>query len=114
MEAFGPLGILVNNAGGVHLAPMEELTGHRRCHPSAGPGTGSRGDHGGQHPTRPETTGGNPSEGDFAGLVTGPTPAGRGRYALPDELTGLSVHLAGFESSYVTGSTINIDVGCTV
>jgi 3-oxoacyl-[acyl-carrier protein] reductase len=60
----------------------------------------------------PIATDGNPSEGDFAGLMTGLTPAGR--FASPDELTGLIVYLAGPESTYVTGATINIDGGYTV
>ncbi|MGW0418898.1 3-oxoacyl-ACP reductase family protein [Streptomyces sp. NPDC003015] len=60
----------------------------------------------------PISTDGNPSEGDFAGLMTGLTPAGR--FASPDELTGLIAYLAGPESAYVTGATINIDGGYTV
>ncbi|MFD5342010.1 SDR family oxidoreductase [Streptomyces hawaiiensis] len=44
--------------------------------------------------------------------MTGLTPAGR--FASPDELTGLIVYLAGPESAYVTGATINIDGGYTV
>ncbi|MFD5231272.1 3-oxoacyl-ACP reductase family protein [Streptomyces qaidamensis] len=60
----------------------------------------------------PIATDGNPSEGDFAGLMTGLTPPGR--FASPDELSGLIVYLAGPESTYATGATINIDGGCTV
>jgi 3-oxoacyl-[acyl-carrier protein] reductase len=60
----------------------------------------------------PFATDSNPPEGDFAGLMIGLTPAGR--YASPDELTGLIVYLAGPESAYVTGATINIDGGYTV
>ncbi|MEU0196143.1 3-oxoacyl-ACP reductase family protein [Streptomyces afghaniensis] len=60
----------------------------------------------------PIATDSNPPEGDFAEMMTGLTPAGR--FASPDELTGLIVYLAGPESAYVTGATINIDGGYTV
>ncbi|WP_105969079.1 SDR family oxidoreductase [Streptomyces geranii] len=60
----------------------------------------------------PVATDGNPADGELAGLMTGLTPAGR--YASPEELTGLIVYLAGPESAFVTGATINIDGGYTV
>nr|WP_083751796.1 SDR family oxidoreductase [Saccharothrix sp. ALI-22-I] len=44
--------------------------------------------------------------------MTGLTPAGR--FVSPEELTGLVVYLAGPESGYLTGATINIDGGYTV
>jgi 3-oxoacyl-[acyl-carrier protein] reductase len=60
----------------------------------------------------PIATDANPSDGEYSELMTGLTPAGR--YASPEELTGLIVYLAGPESAYVTGATINIDGGYTV
>ncbi|MFJ9624440.1 3-oxoacyl-ACP reductase family protein [Streptomyces sp. NPDC101181] len=60
----------------------------------------------------PIATDGNPNEGDHADLMIALTPAGR--FGSPDEVTGLIVYLAGSESGYVTGATINIDGGYTV
>jgi 3-oxoacyl-[acyl-carrier protein] reductase len=60
----------------------------------------------------PIDTDSNPVDGDFAPVMIPLTPAGR--YASPEELTGLIVYLAGPESGYVTGATINIDGGYTV
>ncbi|PAZ13628.1 oxidoreductase [Streptomyces sp. SA15] len=60
----------------------------------------------------PIDTDGNPADGDLAPVMIPLTPAGR--FASPEELTGLIVYLAGPESGYVTGATINIDGGYTV
>jgi 3-oxoacyl-[acyl-carrier protein] reductase len=60
----------------------------------------------------PIATDSNPSDGELAPVMTALTPAGR--YAAPEELTGLIVYLAGPESAFVTGATINIDGGYTV
>jgi 3-oxoacyl-[acyl-carrier protein] reductase len=60
----------------------------------------------------PIATDSNPPDGDLGPLMTGLTPAGR--FASPEELTGLIVYLAGPESAFLTGATINIDGGYTV
>ncbi|GAB3000810.1 3-oxoacyl-ACP reductase FabG [Streptomyces pseudoechinosporeus] len=60
----------------------------------------------------PIDTDSNPADGDLASVMIPLTPAGR--FASPEELTGLIVYLAGPESGYVTGATINIDGGYTV
>ncbi|MEV0227716.1 3-oxoacyl-ACP reductase family protein [Streptomyces sp. NPDC050704] len=60
----------------------------------------------------PFDTDSNPADGDIASVMIPLTPAGR--FASPEELTGLIVYLAGPESGYVTGATINIDGGYTV
>ncbi|WP_371583756.1 3-oxoacyl-ACP reductase family protein [Streptomyces sp. NBC_01314] len=60
----------------------------------------------------PVDTDSNPADGDIASVMIPLTPAGR--FASPEELTGLIVYLAGPESGYVTGATINIDGGYTV
>ncbi|MFF8727151.1 3-oxoacyl-ACP reductase family protein [Streptomyces sp. NPDC015171] len=60
----------------------------------------------------PVATDANPADGEFAELMTRLTPVGR--YAAPEELTGLIVYLAGPESAYVTGATLNIDGGYAV
>jgi 3-oxoacyl-[acyl-carrier protein] reductase len=57
----------------------------------------------------PVDTDGNPRDGQFSALMTQLTPMGR--YATPEEITGLVAYLAGPESSFVTGTTINIDGG---
>jgi 3-oxoacyl-[acyl-carrier protein] reductase len=60
----------------------------------------------------PIATDSNPPDGELAEVMTALTPAGR--YAAPEELTGLIVYLAGPESAFVTGATLNIDGGYTV
>lgn len=60
----------------------------------------------------PIATDANPPDGDLGPVMTSLTPAGR--YAAPEELTGLIAYLAGPESAYLTGATINIDGGFTV
>jgi 3-oxoacyl-[acyl-carrier protein] reductase len=60
----------------------------------------------------PIDTDSNPADGELAPVMIPLTPAGR--FASPEELTGLIVYLAGPESGYVTGATINIDGGYTV
>ncbi|MFI8927020.1 3-oxoacyl-ACP reductase family protein [Streptomyces sp. NPDC053474] len=57
----------------------------------------------------PVATDTNPPQGPIADAMTALTPAGR--YATPEELTGLIAYLAGPESAYVTGATLNIDGG---
>lgn len=54
----------------------------------------------------------NPPDGPVAELLTSLTPAGR--FADPEEITGLVAYLAGPGSAFVTGATVNIDGGfCT-
>ncbi|MFI1035427.1 3-oxoacyl-ACP reductase family protein [Streptomyces sp. NPDC020951] len=60
----------------------------------------------------PVDTEGNPSDGDGAALMKGLTPMGR--FGTPEEMTGLIAYLAGPESAFVTGATINIDGGYSV
>ncbi|MGP4047738.1 SDR family oxidoreductase [Streptomyces sp. 2A115] len=60
----------------------------------------------------PIDTDSNPADGDIAAVMIPLTPAGR--FASPEELTGLMVYLAGPESGYVTGATIDVDGGYTV
>ncbi|MFD1050936.1 SDR family oxidoreductase, partial [Kibdelosporangium lantanae] len=57
----------------------------------------------------PVDTDGNPVDGPLGELMRTLTPAGR--FAKPDELTGLIAYLAGPESAFLTGATINIDGG---
>lgn len=60
----------------------------------------------------PVDTESNPHDGELAEVMTRLTPAGR--YASPDELTGLIAYIAGPESAFLTGATISIDGGYTV
>ncbi|HEY2579864.1 MAG TPA: SDR family oxidoreductase [Streptosporangiaceae bacterium] len=54
----------------------------------------------------------NPPHGPVAGLLIALTPAGR--FAQPEEITGLVSYLAGPDSAFLTGATMNIDGGyCT-
>jgi 3-oxoacyl-[acyl-carrier protein] reductase len=57
----------------------------------------------------PVDTDGNPRDGQYSAVMTQLTPMGR--YATPGGITGLIAYLAGPESSFVTGTTINIDGG---
>jgi 3-oxoacyl-[acyl-carrier protein] reductase len=58
------------------------------------------------------STDSNPADGFLGPLMTPLTPAGR--FATPEELTGLIAYLAGPESTFLTGATINIDGGYSV
>lgn len=57
----------------------------------------------------PVVTDANPPDGPFAELLTSLTPVGR--FASPEEITGLVAYLAGPDSAFVTGATVNIDGG---
>lgn len=54
----------------------------------------------------------NPADGEVAKLLT-PMIA-LGRYGRPEEIAALVAFLAGPESSFITGATINIDGGMTI
>lgn len=51
----------------------------------------------------------NPADGEFADDFIAMTPLGR--YGRPEEVAALAAFLASEDSSYITGSTINIDGG---
>ena len=51
----------------------------------------------------------NPADGDFAAMLT--QSIALGRYGRPEEVAALTAFLASDESSYITGTTINIDGG---
>jgi NAD(P)-dependent dehydrogenase (short-subunit alcohol dehydrogenase family) len=97
VEAFGRLDILVNNAGGGSFGPVEQLTvddfdrsvavNMRSVFVATQEALRHMGD---------------------GGRIISIVPACRG------QLTGLIVYLAGPESGFVTGATINIDGGYTV
>ena len=68
-----------------------------------------------QHAGRPDgaaiDTDGNPASSDFASVMSALTTLGR--YGTPDEVGNLVAWLASEQSSYITGSVINIDGGVT-
>lgn len=51
----------------------------------------------------------NPDEGDFANVMKGMTA--QGRYGRPEEIAGAVAFLAGPDSTYITGTTLNVDGG---
>ncbi|NHK28843.1 3-oxoacyl-ACP reductase FabG [Parvularcula flava] len=53
----------------------------------------------------------NPADGEFAAGMTSMVPLGR--YAKPEEISGLAAFLAGPDATYITGATINVDGGLT-
>jgi 3-oxoacyl-[acyl-carrier protein] reductase len=59
----------------------------------------------------PIDTDGNPASSDFAPVMSALTTLGR--YGTPDEVGNLVAWLASEQSSYITGSVINIDGGVT-
>jgi 3-oxoacyl-[acyl-carrier protein] reductase len=54
----------------------------------------------------------NPGTGEFAESLIKPTALGR--YGRVDEVAALTAFLASDESSYITGTTIDIDGGTTI
>ena len=53
----------------------------------------------------------NPADSEFAGQVLQSIPLGR--YGRVEEIAGAVAFLAGPDASYITGTTLNIDVGAT-
>ncbi|MEU2615144.1 SDR family oxidoreductase [Micromonospora sp. NPDC007271] len=60
----------------------------------------------------PTDTDANPADGPNAALISGFTALGR--YAAPADIAAAVAFLAGDDSGYVTGATINVDGGFTI
>jgi 3-oxoacyl-[acyl-carrier protein] reductase len=59
----------------------------------------------------PTDTDAGGADGPHAGVIAGFTALGR--YARPEEIAGIVVHLAGPDATYVTGAVVAVDGGFT-